>query len=119
MAISRRRFQGLYHGSLNGIATHNIVYGEEGSAVDFRFVSVNAAFERMTGLAKEQVLGRLYSHLLHGQSQYSLHKFQEAVRSGSCLDFQEYYAALDKYFSIRVFSLGRSTGGGVQRDHRG
>lgn len=104
LAISRRRFQGLYHGSLNGIATHNIVYGEEGSAVDFRFVSVNAAFERMTGLAKEQVLGRLYSHLLHGQSQYSLHKFQEAVRSGSSLDFQEYYAALDKYFSIRVFS---------------
>lgn len=104
LEISRRRFQGLYHGSLNGIAVHNIVYGEEGSAVDFRFVSVNAAFERMTGLAKEQVLGRLYSHMLHGQSQYSLHKFREAVRSGSSLDFQEYYAALDKYFSIRVFS---------------
>lgn len=104
LAISQRRFQGLYQRSLNAIAVHEIVCDQEGNAIDFRLASTNAAFERTTGLAKERVIGSLYSDLMRGQSKYSLNKFLEAAQSGKSLDFQEYFPALDRHFSIRVFS---------------
>ena len=40
-----------------GYANHRIVLDEENNPIDYIFLEVNEAFEKLTGLKKEQVLG--------------------------------------------------------------
>ena len=41
-----------------GYANHRIVLDEENNPIDYIFLEVNEAFEKLTGLKKEQVLGK-------------------------------------------------------------
>ncbi|WP_198543956.1 hypothetical protein [Petroclostridium xylanilyticum] len=44
-----------------GYAYHKILFNEQGEAVDYIFLDTNSAFEEMTGLKRETILGKTYS----------------------------------------------------------
>ena len=39
-----------------GIVVHEVIYNEEGKVVDYRFIDINPAYERITGLTREMAL---------------------------------------------------------------
>lgn len=56
----------LLESLIEGFAVHEVIQNEHGLPVDCRFLYVNHAFERMTGLSKATVVGRLVSEVLPG-----------------------------------------------------
>ncbi len=52
------RYRSLFEAMSEGFALHEIICDEEGRPCDYRFLEVNPAFERLTGLKAEEVLGR-------------------------------------------------------------
>ena len=63
LRASEDRFRSLFTGMTEGFALHEIVCDPDGVPVDFRFLEINPAFERLTGLERRQVVGRLHNRL--------------------------------------------------------
>ncbi len=42
----------------NGFARHRVVLDDQENPIDYIFLTVNAAFEQMTGLKMENILGK-------------------------------------------------------------
>ncbi len=55
---SDARFRGLFDNMAEGYAVHEIVTNEKGVPCDYKFLDMNPAFERLTGLRRAEVRGR-------------------------------------------------------------
>ncbi len=55
---SERRYRQLFTHMLSGWALHKIITDDSGRPVDYEFLEVNSAFEQITGLKGEEVIGR-------------------------------------------------------------
>jgi PAS domain-containing protein len=49
-----------------GYACHKVLYGRQGEPEDYIFLEVNPAFEEMTGLKSEAILGKRVTEVLPG-----------------------------------------------------
>ena len=58
------RYRSLFSTMTEGFALHEIVCDQAGVPVDYRFLDVNPAFERLTGLRRADILGQLQSEVL-------------------------------------------------------
>src|ERR1035441_1761682 len=52
------RCQTLFHHMLDGVALCEMIFDAQGKPEDFRYLAVNPAFETMTGLRAETVVGK-------------------------------------------------------------
>jgi PAS domain S-box-containing protein len=59
-------YHSIIQNSPVGFAHHEIVLHENGQPFDYRFVDVNPAFEKLTGLKKEILIGKTVSALASG-----------------------------------------------------
>ena len=55
---ARQDFQQLFHEMVDASALHEIICNEAGAPIDYRFIAVNPAFERMTGLNGQDLVGK-------------------------------------------------------------
>ena len=55
-AVARYRL--LFDTMLDGFALHEIICNEAGKPVDYRFLEINPAFERLTGLRAADLIGK-------------------------------------------------------------
>ncbi len=60
---SEQKFRSLYFTMSEGVCLHEIIYDESGKAVDYRILDVNPAYESITGLKREMVIGSKASEL--------------------------------------------------------
>ena len=51
-------FESILNDSDLGFAYHRMLYDENGKPLDYIFLMVNQAFERLTGLIKEEILNK-------------------------------------------------------------
>lgn len=57
LKASEERFRSLMEKMLDGFALHEIICDDPGKPVNYRFLDVNASFERLTGLSRERIVG--------------------------------------------------------------
>jgi PAS domain S-box-containing protein len=50
------KYQTLFSEMLDGFALHEIILDESGNPVDYRFLSINPAFERQTGIKTQDII---------------------------------------------------------------
>ena len=100
---SERLYRGLFENLLNGFALHEIEGGEDGRAMDYRFVAVNPAFERMTGLKAEDLLGRTVREVMPGAEPYWIEPYAKMAVTGEPASFEHYSAEPRKHFQVTAF----------------
>jgi PAS domain S-box-containing protein len=71
--------------------------------VDYRVRAVNPAFERMTGLDAERVVGRTVTAVLPGIEPAWIEVYGEVVRTGEPASFERGSAELTKHFHVTAF----------------
>ncbi len=62
----QKQFDMFFDRMLDGFAYHKIVVDAAGKPVDYVFLEVNHAFERMTGLKRERIVGKRVTEVLPG-----------------------------------------------------
>ncbi len=99
---SENRFRSLFQHVQNALALHEIITDEEtGQAVDYVFVDVNEAFEEMTGLKAEDIVGRKATevfppgHAMSGKERIGL--YGAVAHKGAVEQFKEYSESLGKW----------------------
>lgn len=104
VAESRKQLYNIYYTMVEGLVQHEIVYDDAGLAVDYIIVEANPAYEKITGLKVEEIKGKKGSEIYGiGEAPY-LDIYAKVALTGEPASFEEYFAPMEKYFAISVFS---------------
>lgn len=101
---SEERYRHLFNSMLDGFALHEIICDEAGQPVDYRFLEVNPAFEKLTGLRADDTVGRTVLEVLPGTEAYWIDLYGRVALTGEPVHFENYHRELDKHFEVTAFS---------------
>jgi two-component system, cell cycle sensor histidine kinase and response regulator CckA len=101
---SEERLSSLYNSMLEGICLHELLHDPAGKPVDYRILDVNPAYEKITGLSREKVTGRLATEIYGEEKAPYLERYVQVARTEQPERFETYYEKLDKYFLITAFA---------------
>jgi PAS domain S-box-containing protein len=101
--IVEQKYQTLFKEMLNAMAIHEIILDEDGKPADYRFLEVNPAFTRMTGLRKEEVIGKTVLEVLPDTEDYWIQTYGRVALTGEPTFIAEYSRAFDKYFEVSAY----------------
>lgn len=87
-----------------GFALHELILDANGKPVDYRFLYLNRAFEKMTGLQSAQVIGKTVLEVLPQTEKFWVDRYGQVALTGAPQRFEEYSVELDQYFSVYAFS---------------
>lgn len=93
----------LMENTLEGFAVYELIRDEE--AVDFRYVYVNRAFEELTGLKRERVLGNTMLKVLPKTEPYWIHTYADVVELQAPVRFNQYSKALGRYYQVSAYPI--------------
>jgi PAS domain S-box-containing protein len=86
------------------VSLHEIIADDDGNPVDYRFLEANAAFEKMTGLHIDDILGRTVLEVLPGLEHFWIERYGAVALSGEAIEFEDFSAALGRHYSIVAYS---------------
>jgi PAS domain S-box-containing protein len=96
-------YRTLFQNMLEGFALHELVVDERGEPRDYRFLAVNPAFERMTGLKAADLLGKTAREALPGLEEKWFEIYGNVVRTGLPAFFEDYSTPLGRTFEVTAF----------------
>jgi len=100
---SEREYRMLFEGMLEGFAVHEILCDDTGQPVDYRFLSMNPAFERLTGLRAADAIGQTVKKVLPETEPLWIERYGRVALTGEPIQFEEYTAALGRHFKVTAF----------------
>ena len=101
--LAEQNYKTLFHEMLDGFALHEIICDEAGSPIDYRFLSVNPAFERMTGMKTADIVDRTVLEVLPNTEQHWIEAYGRVALTGEPIFFEDYSNELKKYFRVTAF----------------
>jgi two-component system, cell cycle sensor histidine kinase and response regulator CckA len=105
---SEQKYRILFTRMLNGFAFHEMLYDGDGAASDYRFLEVNPAFEKLTGLSAKDTVGKTLREVLAGKIDDWIKIYEPVARQGRSVRFERYSPELGKHFEIVAFSPERN-----------
>ncbi len=106
-ALTRKRveqdYRTLFHEMLEGFAVHEILCDAHGQPVDYRFLAVNPAFERMTGLKAADLVGKTVLDVLPQTERHWIDTYGRVALTGEPAFFQHAATSLGKHFEVTAF----------------
>jgi PAS domain S-box-containing protein len=104
---SEKKYRDLFGSMIEGFAVHEIILDAEGKPIDFRFLDLNPAFERLTGLDR-QVIGKTHNQILPDDDPKWVQIYGRVALTGEPIRFENYSPALKRHYEVAAF---RSTPG--------
>ena len=101
---SEKKYRLLFENMTSGFALHEMVYDETGKPIDYRFLVINPAFKKLTGIKDINLIGKTVKEALPSTENYWIEAYGKVAKTGKSLDFVQYSQAFGKYFEIRAFS---------------
>ncbi len=100
----------LFSKMLNGFAYQRIIVNNEGKPVDYVFLTINDAFEKMTGLKRENVIGKKVTEVLPGIENDPadwIGVYGKVALTGQPAVLENYAESLRKWYSVSAYSPRR------------
>ena len=104
---NERRYQELFTSMTNGFALHRIVVDGKGLPVDYVVLEVNSSFERMTGLKRENIIGRRVTEVLPDIKKDDfdwIGTYGRVALNNENIQFEQYSETLGKWYNITAYS---------------
>ncbi len=105
---SENEYQQLFHSMTNGFAVHELVCDESGNPIDYKFLQINPAFEKLTGLRAVDLIGKKAYESLPGLEDFWLEKYSRVALTGEPVHFENYSISLDKFFDVTAYSSAKN-----------
>ncbi len=87
----------------DAFALHEIILDEAGTPVDYRFLAVNPAFERMTGLPAAEVVGKSVREVMPNTEQEWIDRYGRVALTGKPAEFESYAQELRRHYAVSAF----------------
>jgi PAS domain S-box-containing protein len=103
---SEEKYRTLFENMINGYAYCKMLFDEKGNPADFMYLEINDAFEKLTGLKREAVVGRKVSEAIPGTRESNPEIFEiygRVARTGKAESFEIFFKPLRIWFNISVY----------------
>ncbi len=101
---SEEKLNTLFGAMTEMVVLHEVVFNDQGEAVNYRITDCNHAFTTMTGIHKDDAAGKLATEVYQAESAPYLEEFNRVALTGEPYEYTAYYAPMDKHFMISVVS---------------
>ena len=101
---SEERLRTLFDSIDEGFMEVEVVMSADGRAVDWRYLTLNASFERLTGLP--DITGMLVSDLMPDLEPEWAERYAQVVSTGEALRFEMPASGLDRWFDVFLSRVG-------------
>ncbi len=105
---SLRESEGFYRKLFNsmsaGFALHEVIYNEQGEAFNYRYLEVNRAFEEMTGLKAEDLIGHTVLDVLPNVEPSWIQAFCHVATTGESIQMEQGVEELGKFYDVTAYS---------------
>ena len=99
------KYQQLFEASDAGIALHEIVYDENRIPKDYLFLDANPAFEKITGVDANNLIGRTILEVFPTTEPYWIENYGRVALTGKTTHLENFHHDIGKYFEVTVYSL--------------
>ncbi len=101
---SELRYRLLFQNLTPGFALHEIILDECGRPSDYRFLQVNPAFEQLTGLRAEELIGRTVLEAIPGIEHFWIETYGKVALTGEAINFESFSQSLGKHYDVTAYS---------------
>ncbi len=104
---SEEKYRLLFSNMLNGFALHEIVLDDQGTPIDYKFLEVNEAFERITGLNANDIIGERVTTILPGIENDPtgwITLYGEVALTGREARIEQFSENLGRWYSVYAYS---------------
>ncbi|HEX8658057.1 MAG TPA: PAS domain S-box protein, partial [Hymenobacter sp.] len=101
---SEEKYRSLFNSIDEGFCTVEVLFDEQESPVDYRFLETNPTFNAQTGLAN--ATGRTMLELMPKHERFWFETYGKVALTGEPARFEEYAAALNRWFSVYALRVG-------------
>jgi diguanylate cyclase (GGDEF)-like protein/PAS domain S-box-containing protein len=103
LQISQTKYQNLFGHMSNGFALHEMIFDDHGMPIDYRFLEVNPAFEKMTGLSRENLIGRTVLEMMPETEDYWIKNYGEVVLTGEPRKIENYARQIGRWYRVEAY----------------
>ena len=100
---SEERFRLLFENMSEGFALHEIITDADGRPSDYRFLEINPAFERLTGLSRETTIGKTVREAIPDIEAYWIETYGRVALEGTPLHMENYSAPLNRWYEVFAY----------------
>ena len=100
---SEERYRTLFSNIGEAFALHEMLFDSQGVPNDYRFLEVNAAFEKQTGLSADQIVGRTVREVLPDLEPFWIETYGRVVVTGEPVRFENYNRSTDRHYEVYAF----------------
>jgi PAS domain S-box-containing protein len=100
---SEERYRTLFETMAEGFALHEILVDTDGKPCDYRFLEINPAFERLTGLKRHDLIGKRALEVLPGTEAYWIECYGRVALTGEPLHMEQYASELERWYEVLAY----------------
>ncbi len=101
---SEDKYRSLFTSMSEGFGLHEIIVDADGKPCDYRFLELNDAFEKLTGLSREKLIGRTVKEALPDIEPYWIETYGKVALTREPTQFENYSAPLARWYRTYAFS---------------
>lgn len=93
-----------------GIAHHRIILNDDGIPVDYEFIEINSTFEKLTGLKRENIIGKGVLQAIPGIERSGfdwIAYYGEIALKGMEKSFEQFSEPLGRWYRVHAYSTER------------
>ncbi len=96
-------YRKLFTEMLEGFCLHEIICDENGRPVNYRFLEMNPAFEKLTGMDAQTTIGKTVLEIMPDLEPYWIETYGQVALTGKSLHFDNYSKAINKHYHIAAY----------------
>jgi signal transduction histidine kinase len=113
---SNQTLTALFDSMEEMVVLHEVLLDDQGLPINYRITDCNQAYTTITGVSKQQAVGRLATEVYQVQTPPYLEEFCQVGITGKPYFFETYFPPMEKHFSISVVSPGPLTFATISND---
>ncbi|MCP3968685.1 MAG: response regulator [Lentisphaerae bacterium] len=100
---SEEKYRLLFETMTSGFALLEMIYDENGNPLDCRYVDVNPAHEKLTGLKSDEIIGRTARESIPGLKDLWIETYGNVDKSGKSITIENYVEGLKSWYKVFAY----------------
>ncbi len=106
LAVSQKNLELIIKRMINAFVSYESVFNETGEFISFRYIYINEAYERITGLKNDEVQGKTVHEIFPDIEDSWISKCRDVVITGEASSFEMFNISTNKIYHCNVYRPG-------------
>ncbi|MBN1398438.1 MAG: PAS domain S-box protein [Bacteroidetes bacterium] len=102
-----QQFKTLFMSLDDGFYLSEVIYDDNGNPCDYRYLEINPKFEQMSGLSRDQIIGKRYKELVPGDTTQWFDNYCKVARTGMPAAYSFYSPEYKKHFETYSYQTAK------------